>query len=566
MGRIATWALALLSALGCEAAQRSASSQFVSSFSAQLQRLGDARLLTLACLGPRDSGKGVLLGKVLGTSVAEEGELEAVLSADRKVAIFNTPGFGEAPSAAGAEEGTAAQDTAVAVALSDVLVVTVFFREFISSPLDALGKLAELRPAMELLLRVSREPGAVAPRKRKLILLVRDFEPDEGVSEAQLRARLVAQLEQMWAGLLAQPSGPGSAAPAAPPAISDILDVRLALIPLAKLDASAFSAALAAFRAAIADAVAQDSPLAATDLASALALVSKVAAQASAGQALRAPAASAAELAAALACARAANAAFDEYVSATSDLHARALARDRREPLLTLASEGSAALGAALASYDAATSAHAGLELCAKRRANLEAAILNDLRPLYSENLQLCLKMSVIEFARRSANATQADVSNFARNLQATVDDVSSGFRAKAAALCLPEAAGSWSSALEQRMLEQELQSMSGEMLRRAQLHGLYAPPAGRVPTGIALHWLHPNPFGKDMRNDQLTASDRLSYSARAKELLRSSPMRMGNAASAGGSDSGKLSASAFSGGIKLTEEDLVIQEDRRRR
>lgn len=100
---------------------------------------------------------------------------------------------------------------------------------------------------------------------------------------------------------------------------------------------------------------------------------------------------------------------------------------------------------------------------------------------------------------------------------------------------------------------------MSAEMVRRAQLHGLYMPPVPRVPTGVSLHWLHPNPFGKDMRTDQLTASDRLAYSERAKELLRSSPMRL---RSSPGADGPKVTASAFSGGIKLTDEDLVIKEE----
>jgi hypothetical protein len=98
-------------------------------------------------------------------------------------------------------------------------------------------------------------------------------------------------------------------------------------------------------------------------------------------------------------------------------------------------------------------------------------------------------------------------------------------------------------------------------MIRKAQLQGLYTLPTERVPTGIALHWLHPNPFGKDLRTDQLSASDRLAYSQRAKELLRSSPMSIGT-----GGDGKKLSTSAFSGGIKLNEADLILKEEVRRR
>lgn len=103
------------------------------------------------------------------------------------------------------------------------------------------------------------------------------------------------------------------------------------------------------------------------------------------------------------------------------------------------------------------------------------------------------------------------------------------------------------------------MQTLAAEMVRRAQLHGLYTPAPQRVPTGLALHWLHPNPFGKDMRTDALTASDRLSYSERAKDLLRSSPMRVtANQAGTGK----KLSASAFSGGIKLSDDDLVMKQE----
>ncbi|KAJ1619115.1 hypothetical protein T492DRAFT_848813 [Pavlovales sp. CCMP2436] len=96
---------------------------------------------------------------------------------------------------------------------------------------------------------------------------------------------------------------------------------------------------------------------------------------------------------------------------------------------------------------------------------------------------------------------------------------------------------------------------MSAEMVRRAQLHGLYQPAPERVPTGVALHWLHPNPFGKDMRNDQLGGSDQLAYSSRAKELLRSRPTRFSSSKSG-------LKLSSLGNGLKLTEEDLVVKAE----
>ncbi|KAG8458627.1 hypothetical protein KFE25_008424 [Diacronema lutheri] len=528
----------------CDGAQRSAS-QFVPSFSAQLQRLGDAPLSTLACIGPRKSGKGVLVGKLLGAPVEdEEGELECVLSEDEKLAVLNSAGFGERPGDAPAFDEAA--DTAVAVALSQVVVLTAFFREFLAEPADAVGRLSELRPAMELLLRMSRQPGASPPRKRSLILVLREYEPDASASAQALRERFVALLEEMWAALPAARSGGGA------PALADLLDVQVAPLPSPKADSAAFTAAASELRAKLRAALSSSPAPPAAQLLFSLAAASKLASS-SVGPGF----VSADELAAALACARAASAAFDEFASATATLHARAASRDDplREPPAALADECSKALGAALRAYDDATVAHAGSDVRAKRRATLRSAILADLRPVHTHALQLARIGAVIDLSKRAANLTAGE-GNLHADLQAAVDDVTASFREKAAMLTMREAAGAWSCGLEEKMLQQELQQMSAEMVRRAQLQGLYAPPAGRVPTGVSLHWLHPNPFGKDLRNDQLSATDRLSYSQKAKSLLRLEPMRF---------DQRSMSQKSvpFAGGIALTDDDLVLKNQR---
>lgn len=549
-----------------------------------------APLATLACLGPCNSGKGQMLGKLVGAAVEDEGggELECAISEDEKLAVLNSAGFGERPGAADPADDSAA-DTAVAVCVSQGLVLTTFFREFLSEPAEAVGRLSELRPAMELLVRMSREPGAPPPRKRALILLVREYEPESGVAPEQLRETFTRLLEAMWARLpAARGRGPALA-------LSDVLDVQVAPLPPPGADGAALSEALSELKAKLRAAASPDKAPAAAELLASLAAASKLA-----GGASGAGAVSADELVAALACARAANAAFDEYVGASAQLHARAAA-PARAPLETLAEESSQALGAALGAYDEATAAHAGSDVRARRRSALQAAILNDLRPLYSYALQLSRVAAVVDLTRRSANLTSGEVANFHADLQAAVDEVSSAFREHASSLRMAEAQGAWSSGLEERMLQQvgakahtsartpadralcamrarsaeaslralpslrparaaqELQQMGAEMVRRAQLLGLYAPPSSRVPTGVSLHWLSPNPFGKDLRTDQLSGSDRLSYSQRAKSLLRLSPMSYAHRAK--GSNS-----VPFKGGVSLTDEDLVLTKSVRTR
>lgn len=487
----------------CDGAQRSAS-QFVPSFSAQLQRLGDVRarvhvrvhahaarapsrrararsaiaggaraalarapreavrppararnpgfsastaqapLSTLACIGPRKSGKGVLVGKLLGAPVEdEEGELECVLSEDEKLAVLNSAGFGERPGDAPAFDEAA--DTAVAVALSQVVVLTAFFREFLAEPADAVGRLSELRPAMELLLRMSRQPGASPPRKRSLILVLREYEPDASASAQALRERFVALLEEMWAALPAARSGGGA------PALADLLDVQVAPLPSPKADSAAFTAAASELRAKLRAALSSSPAPPAAQLLFSLAAASKLASS-SVGPGF----VSADELAAALACARAASAAFDEFASATATLHARAASRDDplREPPAALADECSKALGAALRAYDDATVAHAGSDVRAKRRATLRSAILADLRPVHTHALQLARIGAVIDLSKRAANLTAGE-GNLHADLQAAVDDVTASFREKAAMLTMREAAGAWSCGLEEKMLQQ---------------------------------------------------------------------------------------------------------------
>mmetsp|Transcript_10586 Transcript_10586/g.24562 ORF Transcript_10586/g.24562 Transcript_10586/m.24562 type:complete len:555 (-) Transcript_10586:400-2064(-) len=538
----------------CEGSQRGGS-QFVSSFSAQLQRLGDAQLSTLACLGPRKSGKGSLVGKLVGTAVADdcaEG-VECVISEDGKLAVLNSAGFGEQLGGEPDEEG-AAHDTALAVALAETVVHTVFFREFLADPADAVGRLAELRPAMGLLLRMSREPGAAVPRKRTLILIVRDFEPEAGVGAEQVRGKFVELLEEMWASLPAPATGRGGEAPAL--TLADVIDVQIAPLPLPKPDAAAFTAGVDALKTKLRAAASPSSAAPASQLLSSLALATKLA------ESSAVPDTSdvlADELAAALACARAANLALEEYADSSSELHSKALAREVTGPYGTLATESSEAIQAALKLYDEATAAHEGSAVCAKRRAVLLSALLADLRPLYSHALQVARIVGLNDFQRRSQNLTTGQLTNFRGDLQTALDAVVGEFRDVAAALCALEAFGLWSAGLEERMLTQELQQMSAEMVRRAQLHGLYQPAPERVPTGVALHWLHPNPFGKDMRNDQLGGSDQLAYSSRAKELLRSRPTRFSSSKSG-------LKLSSLGNGLKLTEEDLVVKAEKARK
>jgi hypothetical protein len=533
------------------------------------------------------------VGKLLGSAVSESADGEVVAAIiDDKYALLNSGGFGDGPVGAGEE--AAAHDTALAVALSDALVVTAFFREFISDLSDSVGKLSELRPALDLLLRMSKEPGAETPRKRTLLLVIRDYEADEGVSEDELRARFIALLDAVWATLPAARTSaakPGAAAASAL-RLSDLLEVQVAVLPLPKLDSAAFGAATDALKAKLRAAASPAAAAPASRVLGSLTALAKAAAQA---QPPSTEGVSAEELAAALACARAANEALDELKLASAELRA-AIGTE------TFASACSDAHAGALRSYDAATKRFAEAPIVAKRRAHLVGSVLAELRPLYTEAVRRKMIAALTEFPRRAASSA---ATNLAAALQTHVDQAVEAFKEAASGQCMPEAAASWNAALEEKMLlkartsdrplrrranerrasvcahlcaradtlcprllrasrfrrAQELQVQTAEMIRKAQLQGLYTLPTERVPTGIALHWLHPNPFGKDLRTDQLSASDRLAYSQRAKELLRSSPMRIGT-----GGDGKKLSTSAFSGGIKLTEADLILKEEVRRK
>lgn len=422
-----------------------------------------------------------MLGKLLGTAVDdEEGELECVISDDDKVAVLNSAGFGERPGSAGLAEDSS--DTAVAVALSQTLVYTTFFREFLSDPVDAVGRLAELRSAMELLIRMGSEPGAPAPRKRSLILVVREYEPESGVEAEQLRQTFTGLLQDMWAKL---PAGRGRAAP---PALSDVIDVQIAPLPPAKGDREGFSAAVQQLQTKLRSAVRPDAAPSATELLAALAAASKLA-----GASLGTSAVSPAELAAALACARAANAAFDEYISASAALHGKAA---QARPPETLADESSAALNAALAAYDEATAAHGETEVCAKRRAALKAAIMTDLRSLYSQALLFAKQGAGIEMAKRVANITASDGSNFHADLQTAVNEIMADFKEKAAALRMEEAEAAWSYGLEERMLQQaSMRAAAGRGRHCAVASGRSAAAAGALhltPSSVYRCFLRP--------------------------------------------------------------------------
>lgn len=126
-------------------------------------------------------------------------------------------------------------------------------------------------------------------------------------------------------------------------------------------------------------------------------------------------------------------------------------------------------------------------------------------------------------------------------------------FNSKIDSLKPLQAKKSWSSEKERKELVSGIREMATERLQAARLQGVYLKK-NKNPVALSFYYLHPHPFGKDLRLDHMTLSDSLGFNP---ELSKRAGLMRQFVATRG--DSKKINSPE---GTDNHYEDLIYQEE----
>jgi Root hair defective 3 GTP-binding protein (RHD3) len=478
---VLTAAVVLL--LASSAAARSATLAG-SSLLTPLKDAGDSPMRMVACIGSEGTGKSTLMRTMFGSEVGTE----SVLAEDGLVLLEAESG-GNRDSKAPLSLG--AIDAAVAVATSDVVIYNVFLHDLARS---SLGILSELQPAMEEVLSLRAAGLLSADQQHKtLMIAVRDYDESE-ISEADVESAVTAKLRSMWAAAVKPQQASDKAAGAAN--FDDYFRVSFCFLPHYTLSSQSYAKSADSLRAAV---VASGVRGSAADLAARYKAVSS-----HIGTAAAAPGQK--EMTAAYTAKSAAAACLSSYKSLASTL-----LQSMQELDPEFGTRVDSIISDVLAQYDAAVAAGgAGSSgIVSKKRAELQRAMVRDVQVHYARQLNLLQMAAITKFDKnpstlRVSPAFVKDVAAAVKEAVAYYDEAVKGLKSKHVPAL---------HAAERKELLNTLRSAASERLQLAKLQGAtLSSKGGRKTVGVGLHWLLPQPFGTDVKQNVMAPKDPAAF------------------------------------------------------
>lgn len=438
------------------------------------------------------------------------------------------------------------------VAMADVLVFNVRYHSLSRSTASGLRGLGS---ALETYLRLCASgmlhgmgPMPHPSRKRMLLVIVRDFE-DEEVSRDEVAAAFQEDLNALWSRMT-KPSRLGNSR------FSEFYQTEYAFLPSALLRKIDFMRRVGELQRRFLDPTADgyffqrdnrsgesiarySCPVPLSELELHIENVFKALSQfrkdRSVGETdggLEVEGSS--ELEASYRCDEICSFIFSQYLDSARSWKSRA--EDGRI-IENFGTEADGLLQNALEEYDRDAAAFRHTKTFIRKRNELRSSILNDLRTIYAKQL---LKLREVAFDRFKLALTRIQVTNrvekdverqIRENEKYFIEqadllkcrDAPRGGNASSNAGALP-----WRHEIERRALVDAMREVATERLQFARLQGAYVPTQ-RQPVQFSFHYLHPNPFGTDSRQDRLTSTDPIRYDptvSRVATVLRAGSIR----------------------------------------
>jgi hypothetical protein len=141
----------------------------------------------------------------------------------------------------------------------------------------------------------------------------------------------------------------------------------------------------------------------------------------------------------------------------------------------------------------------------------LKESMLFDLQKIFEKQV---LKIKDVCLQNFKESLSPIQISNrVEKDIQAVVQAVNRYFKEIVKSLTSKFSLGSWYFEKEYRELLQEMREISIERLQLAKLQGVYIQK-NKHPIALSFHFLHPHPFGKDLRFDNMTSNDSFNFNS----------------------------------------------------
>nr|UXY87659.1 SEY1 [Cryptomonas curvata] len=141
----------------------------------------------------------------------------------------------------------------------------------------------------------------------------------------------------------------------------------------------------------------------------------------------------------------------------------------------------------------------------------LKESMIFDLQKTFEKQVFKVKEVSLQNFKESLA---PIQISNrVEKDIQAVIQAVDRYFREIVKSLTSKYSLDSWFFEKEYRELVQEMREISIERLQLAKLQGVYVQK-NKHPIALSFHFLHPHPFGKDLRFDHMTSNDSFNFNS----------------------------------------------------
>ena len=168
----------------------------------------------------------------------------------------------------------------------------------------------------------------------------------------------------------------------------------------------------------------------------------------------------------------------------------------------------------------------------------LKENMLFDLQKIFEKQV---LKVKEVSLQNFKESLAPIQISNrVEKDIQAVIRAINSYFREIVKSLTSKFSLGSWYFEKEYRELVQEMREISIERLQLAKLQGVYIQKS-KHPVALSFHFLHPHPFGKDLRFDNMTSNDSFNFNSNFNQkasVMRQSITPKGNSVKINSPDS----------------------------
>nr|UXY87169.1 SEY1 [Cryptomonas sp.] len=182
----------------------------------------------------------------------------------------------------------------------------------------------------------------------------------------------------------------------------------------------------------------------------------------------------------------------------------------------------------------------------------LREKILHDLQKIFEKQIQKTKEMSFLSF--KESLAPIQITNQVERDIQAVIKTIDSYFTEIAGSLCSKKSSGIWFYEKEHQELKQGMIEIAIEKLQMARLQGIYLQK-NRNPISLSFHFLHPHPFGKDLRFDHMTTNDSFNFNSRISQ--KAGIMRQSVSAK-----EKSLKITQSDSATTASENDLIYQEN----